>query len=77
MSDPRTGTQFRAKWTYPYLENRGEFRYGKPGYSKEEALANLDGSGTDEGWYWAGKLLGYERREVLFTATEWTGADDE
>jgi hypothetical protein len=72
MADPKTGTQYRAKWTYPYLENRGEFEYGPARYSKEDAVRDI----KDDGWHWAGKPLGYESREVVFEATDWTVVHD-
>lgn len=62
-----TYTQYRLEWTYPYLSERGEakFSYGR---SREEARTHAH---LDDGYYWAGKDIGWSKREVTVTTTEW------
>lgn len=59
--------EYRLKWTYPNLANRGQYTYGPPQDSYEHAW---QGWGIrDDGWTWAGEPLAVEARTVR--TSEW------
>lgn len=60
-------TEYRLTWTYPYLKNQGEvcYAYGK---SPSEARSNAM---NDEGFYWAGEVVAWHKREVEIARDPW------
>lgn len=59
--------EYRLTWTYPYLEQQGKHEVST-GRTRGQARAN---AGKNEGFYWAGKELKWERRWVSVTTTDW------